>query len=222
MNLIYSIVTTLLINLSLTGCADASGQGTEAVDLRNRQQGTEVATFAGGCFWCTEAVFERVIGVKDVVSGYTGGPQENPTYKQVSYGETDHLEAVQIYYDPKIITYQELLEIFFEAHYPTQANGQGPDIGAQYLAAIFYHNEEQKRTATDYIDKLSKSGKYTKKIVTGVREYEKFWLAEKYHQNYYELNHGNPYIINIAVPKVKKFKKLFPDKVKAEYRSEAN
>ena len=216
MSYIYIAFTSILVNLSIVSCENNS-QVTLA-NLTDVQEGTAVATFAGGCFWCTEAVFERLVGVKDVVSGYTGGKIENPTYKQVSYGETEHAEAVQIYYDPKLVSYQELMEVFFATHDPTQFNRQGPDVGKQYRTAIFYHNEEQRKLSEAYIKKLNSSGKYSREIVTQLNAYDKFYIAEDYHQNYYELNPGNPYIIGIAKPKVKKFKKLFPDKVKPKYK----
>lgn len=174
----------------------------------------DTATFAGGCFWCTEAVFERTKGVKSVVSGYTGGTQKNPTYKQVSAGMTDYAEAVQIYYDPEVITYQQLLEVFFGTMDPTQLNRQGPDVGEQYRSAVYYHDAEQQSLAKDYMAKLGDSGKYDKPIVTQLEPHEKFWIAEDYHQDYYELNPGNPYIQSVAKPKVKKFKKNFPELLK--------
>ncbi|MEM8969664.1 MAG: peptide-methionine (S)-S-oxide reductase MsrA [Bacteroidota bacterium] len=174
----------------------------------------DTATFAGGCFWCTEAVFERVKGVKSVVSGYTGGSQANPTYKQVSNGRTDHAEAVQIYYDPEMITYQQLLEVFFGTMDPTQLNRQGPDVGEQYRSVVFYHDAEQQSLADEYMKKLGKSGKYDKPIVTQLVSYEKFWVAEDYHQDYYELNPGNPYIQSVAKPKVKKLKKNYTSLLK--------
>lgn len=220
MHTMYSILVSLAFNLSIAGCSGTS-ETTETVDVSARTtQGNEVATFAGGCFWCTEAVFERVEGVEDVVSGYTGGNERNPTYKQVSYGETEHAEAIQIYYDPDIVTYQQLLEVFFATHNPTEVNRQGPDVGKQYRTEVYYHNDQQRKLAEAYISKLNQSGKYDRPIATKVTSFDKFWLAESYHQNYYELNPGNPYIINVAVPKVKKFKKLFPDLVKAKYASE--
>ncbi len=215
MSNIYLFFVSFLLNFSVGSC-NSSNQ-VVAVDLATIQEGTAVATFAGGCFWCTEAVFERLVGVKDVVSGYTGGEIENPTYKQVSYGQTKHAEAVQIYYDPKVVSYQELLEVFFYTHYPTQVDGQGPDIGRQYRSAVFYHNEDERKLTEAYIQKLQNSGQYKKRIVTEVNAYTKFYLAEDYHQDYYELNPGNGYIISIAKPKVRKFKKRFPDKVKKEY-----
>ncbi|PWL32333.1 peptide-methionine (S)-S-oxide reductase MsrA [uncultured Roseivirga sp.] len=217
---IYSILVSAMLLLSVSACYGQS-EGSQLVDLNKAKgAGEEVATFAGGCFWCTEAVFERVKGVRDVVSGYTGGPEQSPTYYEVSYGETEHAEAVQIYYDPQVITYQELLDIFFVAHNPIQANGQGPDIGKQYRPVVYYHDAAQKSATENTIKKLDASGKYSKSIVTEVEAFEEFWLAEDYHQNYYELNPGNPYIIQVAVPKVKKFKKTFPEYVKAKYSGE--
>ncbi len=215
---LYSIMISIVFNLSMSSCA-AEGETKLAV-LDLSQNDNAIATFAGGCFWCTEAVFERVEGVKDVYSGYTGGKEDNPTYSQVSYGRTTHAEAIQIVYDPKVISYQELLDIFFISHYPTQVNGQGPDRGAQYRAAVFYHNEEQKNAAEATILKLSQSGEYEDKIATTVEQYDKFWMAEDYHQDYYELNPGNPYIIQVAIPKVKKLKKYFPEKIKDKYKAE--
>lgn len=176
------------------------------------------ATFAGGCFWCVEAVFERVEGVKDVISGYSGGKKENADYKKVSAGLTSHAEAVQIFYDPKVITFEELLEIFFATHDPTQLNRQGPDVGEQYRSAVFYHDDGQKEATKAYIQKLNQSGKFSKKIVTLVVPYDAFYTAEDYHQDYYEHNPGNPYIIQVTAPKVKKFLKQFPDKLKKKYQ----
>lgn len=219
MHIAYTLITSLLLNFGVFSCSNVNS--TELVNLEAEvQKGNEIATFAGGCFWCTEAVFERVNGVKNVVSGYTGGKENNPTYEDVSYGRSTHAEAIQIYYDPKVISYQELLEVFFYTHDPTQVNRQGPDVGTQYRTEVFYHDENQKKLATDYISKLNQSGKYNKPIATKVTEYTKFWLAEDYHQNYYELNPGNPYIINIAVPKVNKLKEHFPDLIKKKYASE--
>jgi len=219
MSLLSTFLTTVLLNLSMTACGP--GDKTEAVSVANlEQEGREVATFAGGCFWCTEAVFERVEGVIDVYSGYTGGDQENPTYKQVSYGETNHAEAVQVVFDPSVIKYQELLNIFFATIDPTQLNRQGPDVGAQYRNVVYYHSFKQQIEAEATVNKLNRSGKYDKELATTVEKFTKFWKAEGYHQDYYELNPGNPYIINIAVPKVKKLKMLFPDKIKPKYQSE--
>jgi peptide-methionine (S)-S-oxide reductase len=188
--------------------------------MANAQKETEIATLAGGCFWCTEAVFERVEGVVDVYSGYTGGEEENPTYQQVSYGRTTHAEAIQVVYDPAVLSYETILSIFFTAaHDPTQLDRQGNDVGKQYRSAAYYHNADQKKAIDKAIAKYNKE-KYNGEIVTEVVPFEKFWMAEGYHQDYYELNPGNPYIINVARDKVRKLNKYFPDLVKAKYRGE--
>ena len=178
-------------------------------------QNLEKATFAGGCFWCTEAVFERVKGVLDVVSGYTGGQKPNPTYKEVSYGKTEHAEGVQIFFDPQAISYQELVEIFFATHDPTTLNRQGPDIGKQYRSAVYYHDEQQKKIVEDHIAQLTTDNVYENPIVTQVEPYTEFYLAEEYHQDYYQKHPNHPYIMAVAKPKVEKFKKKFKDKLKA-------
>lgn len=177
-----------------------------------------VATFAGGCFWCTEASFERIEGVIDVISGYSGGEKEFPTYSEVSNKKTSHAEAIQIFYDKKVISYQELLEIFFVAHDPTQLNRQGPDVGPQYRSAIFYATEQEKQMAEAYIKKLNGSGKFEKPIVTELSEYEEFWVAEGYHQNYYELHPNQSYVYSVSRPKVEKVMKTFKDKLKPVYQ----
>jgi len=148
----------------------------------------KTAIFAGGCFWCTEAVFERVVGVRDVVSGYTGGTQKNPTYKDVSYGRTDHAEAVQMYFDPKEISYQELVEIFFATHDPTTLNRQGPDRGKQYRSAVYYHDESQRKVVQSYIQLLTNRGTFQDPIVTETVAIDIFYPAEDYHQDYYQKN----------------------------------
>ena len=178
----------------------------------------QVATFAGGCFWCTEAAFERIEGVKDVISGYSGGQQAYPTYKEVGYGNTDHAEAIMIYFDPAVVDYATLLQVFFVAHDPTQLNRQGPDVGRQYRSAIFYHNDDQQALSAHLINTLNDSGKLEKKIVTELNSYEEFWVAEAYHQDYYELNPGNSYVRNVSRPKVEKVEKLFASILKEKYR----
>ena len=178
------------------------------------------ATFAGGCFWCTEASFERIEGVVDVISGYAGGDVEYPTYYQVADGKTKYAEAIQIYYDPAVITYEQLLDVFFVAHDPTTLNRQGPDIGPQYRSAIFYKTQEELATAKKVIEQVNASDAYKKKIVTQLNPYEEFWTAEGYHQDYYEHNPGNPYIQRISRPKVEKVMKTFKDQLKPKYKKE--
>ena len=177
-----------------------------------------VATFAGGCFWCTEASFERIKGVIDVISGYSGGEIEYPTYYQVADGRTKHAESIQIYFDPEVISYQTLLEIFFTAHDPTTLNRQGPDKGPQYRSEIFYHGDEQKDLAQKYMAKLTKEGAFADPIVTKLNAYQEFWTAEDYHQDFYVNNPLQPYIVAVSRPKVKKVEAKFRDLLKEEYK----
>ena len=174
----------------------------------------EVATFAGGCFWCTEAYFEKLKGVQRVISGYCGGKEKNPTYQQVSNGQTGHAESVQVFYDPEQISYNELLKVHFATHDPTTIDRQGPDVGNQYRSVVFYHNQQQKALAENYIAGLNLSGKYKGKIVTQVVPFSHFYEAEKYHQDYYRLNPNDPYVTNVARPKVKKFETEFRSSLK--------
>jgi peptide-methionine (S)-S-oxide reductase len=174
----------------------------------------DTATFATGCFWCTEAKFQQLKGVKKVMSGYTGGKIKNPTYEQVCTGNTGHAEACNIVYDPKVISYDELLEAFFVAHDPTQLNRQGNDVGTQYRSAVFYHNGAQKEKATYYINKLNTAKAYKDKIVTQVLPATVFYKAEGYHQNYYNLNGSQPYCKYVIQPELEKFKKVFANKLK--------
>ena len=172
------------------------------------------AVFAGGCFWCIEGALQQIDGIIDVVSGYSGGDEAFPTYHQVGSGTTGHAESVVVFYDDKKLNYQTLLELFFEAHDPTQANGQGPDHGPQYRAIVFYENEAQKQEAEAYIQKLNESGKYDRPIVTEVSPYKSFWVAEAYHQDYYEHHPENPYVQSVSKPKVEKIARLFKDLLK--------
>lgn len=174
---------------------------------------TAIATFGTGCFWCTEACFQQLKGVVSVTSGYTGGKTKNPTYKEVCNGETGHAEAIQVVYDPKIITYVELLEVFWKIHDPTTLNRQGNDVGTQYRSAIFTHTEEQKKQAEEYKSKLDKSGAFKDPIVTEITPASVFYPAEDYHQNYFKLNGSQPYCQYVIKPKMDKFKSVFKDKL---------
>ncbi|WP_298153091.1 peptide-methionine (S)-S-oxide reductase MsrA [Flavobacterium sp.] len=180
------------------------------------QDGMEVATFAGGCFWCTEAIFLELDGVKSVVSGYTGGARANPTYEQVSSGATGHAEATQITFDPTKVSFGELLEVFFATHDPTTLNRQGNDVGTQYRSEIFYHSDAQKKTAEDYIAQLTASKTFSDPIVTKVSPAAVFYAAEDYHQNYYNQNKGQSYCHYVITPKVDKVRTKFKDKLKKE------
>ncbi len=176
---------------------------------------TEVATFANGCFWCTEAIFEQLDGVISAVSGYTGGQVKNPTYKEVCTGETGHAECLQITYDPAKISFDELLEVFWQTHDPTTLNRQGADVGTQYRSGIFYHNEMQKERAEKYKAELNKSGAFDNPVVTEITPFTVFYPAEDYHQQYFENNENNNSYCRIVIrPKVDKFQKVFKDKLK--------
>ena len=174
---------------------------------------TETATLAGGCFWCIEAAFKELDGVESVTSGYAGGHVENPTYEQVCTGETGHAEAVQVAYDPDVISYLDLLEIFFRIHDPTTKDRQGPDVGTQYRSAVFYHDDEQRETVEGFVEGLEASGVYDG-IVTEIGPLETFYEAEEYHQDYFEKNPEDAYCRMHAAPKVEKVREEFESKVR--------
>ncbi len=175
----------------------------------------ELATFAGGCFWCTEAVFLDLKGVKAVQSGYTGGKRPNPTYEQVSSGGTGHAEAIQIEFDPSEISYEELLEVFFATHDPTTLNRQGADVGTQYRSEVFYHSDAQKEAAENYIAQMTAALTFKDPIVTKVSAAQPWYPAEDYHQNYYKRNTSQSYCHYVITPKVEKVRKVFKDKLKS-------
>ncbi|MEX2580024.1 MAG: peptide-methionine (S)-S-oxide reductase MsrA [Verrucomicrobiales bacterium] len=171
----------------------------------DEQDATEIATLGGGCFWCTEAVMERLDGVEDVVSGYMGGHVENPTYEQVSSARTGHAEVIQVSFDPSRISYEEILDVFWQAHDPTTPNQQGADRGPQYRSVVFYHSPEQKKLAEESKRKLDSSGTYGDPAVTEITEASTFWAAEESHQDYYRRNkESNPYCRIVIAPKMKK------------------
>ncbi|MHA3962681.1 MAG: peptide-methionine (S)-S-oxide reductase MsrA [Candidatus Thorarchaeota archaeon SMTZ1-45] len=175
----------------------------------------ETTTFGSGCFWCTEAIFQQLKGVSSVVSGYSGGHVKNPTYEQVTTGRTGHAEVCQIQFDPEQISFEELLEVFFNTHDPTTLNRQGNDIGTQYRSVIFYHTEEQRKAAESVKDKLDKSRTWKNPIVTEIVPFDLFYPAEDYHQNYYKNNPNQGYCRVVIAPKVNKFEKVFKLKIKS-------
>lgn len=199
-------------------CQQSNRSGVERspeVHARVGGQGAlDTATFAGGCFWCTEAQFQQLEGVDTVISGYTGGQIKNPSYKQVTTGNTGHAEAINVIYLPDVISYDELLEAFFAAHDPTQLNRQGNDIGQQYRSAIFYHDDTEKEKAEYYIRRLNEEKVYNRPIVTTLEPYTAFYIAEDYHQNYFNLNPEQAYCQYVIVPKLDKFKKVFKGRLK--------
>lgn len=175
---------------------------------------TDTATFGNGCFWCTEAIFQQLEGVLKVESGYSGGHVENPTYKEVCEGTTGHAEAIQIVYDPSRISFDELLEVFWQTHDPTTLNRQGNDVGTQYRSVVFYHNKEQQEKAEEYKQKLDEAKAFNAPIVTEISPFQKFYVAENYHQDYYNLNGSQPYCYYVIRPKLDKFRKAFGDKIR--------
>ncbi|MFZ9978229.1 MAG: peptide-methionine (S)-S-oxide reductase MsrA [Candidatus Kapaibacteriota bacterium] len=175
---------------------------------------TAVATFGAGCFWCVEAVFQDLNGVYSVESGYMGGKKQDPTYKEVCTGMTGHAEVCRIIYDPRLLTFKDLLEVFWQTHDPTTLNRQGNDVGTQYRSAIFYYSEDQKKEAEFYKSELDKSGAFSDPIVTTLEKVDRFYPAEDYHQNYYNQNGDQPYCAFVIKPKVEKFKKAFSSRLK--------
>ena len=221
--LYFRTVTYLLLLVAMVaGCSLQAAHGEEQpaanpVTKNDKpREKMEQATFGGGCFWCTEAVFLELEGVEKVTSGYSGGFVENPTYQQVCSGRTGHAEVIQIEYDPAKVSFAELLEVHFKTHDPTTLNRQGNDIGPQYRSAVFYHNKEQKELSEQAITELNKERAYRRPIVTEVTEFQKFWPAEDYHQNYLAENPNQPYCRAVVQPKVNKFRKVFKDKLKKE------
>ena len=177
---------------------------------KNATADTETAVFGAGCFWCVEAIYERVNGVKSVESGYAGGHVDNPTYKQVTSGTTGHAEVARLEYDPEVISYEELLEVFWHTHNPTTKNRQGADVGPQYRSVIFYMNEDQKTIAEESMKKTDASDLWEDPIVTEIEPLSNYSVAENYHQNYYENNPNAGYCSIVIAPKIAKFKKDFP------------
>lgn len=174
----------------------------------------DTATLGTGCFWCTEAIFQQLKGVLKVSSGYSGGHVNNPSYEQICEKNTGHAEAVQVIYDPSVISFDDLLQVFWQTHDPTTLNRQGNDVGPQYRSVVFYHNKEQHQKAEQYKQELEKSGCWENKIVTTIEPFNKFFIAENYHQNYYKNNGSQPYCYFVIKPKLETFEKVFRDKIK--------
>ncbi len=212
-------IITIFSLFSFIGCNQAKNQTTEKdtskkVKRSNMNTHLEVATFGGGCYWCIEAVFQRLEGVEKVESGFSGGQVKNPTYKEVCTGTTGHAEVIQITFDTTKTTFEEILKVFFTMHDPTTLNRQGNDIGTQYRSAVFYHNDEQKKAAEEIIAALNTSKAYPNSIVTEVSKLDVFYKAEDYHQNYYNENSDEGYCRFAIQPKIEKFEKVFKDRLK--------
>ena len=207
---IYPLLICLII-VSCTGDAQRKTPKSKAELI-----GLSKAYFAGGCFWCVEAIFQSVKGVEEAISGYAGGEMVNPSYELVSAGVTDHAETVEIYYDPNIVSYTTLLKVFFESHDPTTLNRQGPDSGTQYRSAIFYQTNEERDKIRSFIKKLESEGIFTEKIITEVTKLGKFYDAEAYHQEYEYNNPDNPYVQGVSIPRLNQFKEKLPELLKED------
>jgi peptide-methionine (S)-S-oxide reductase len=223
MKTIQKMRAGILVSLTaLASCANSNNNQPVKINSITMTQNNELhpstdidtATFGSGCFWCTEAVFQELKGILTVESGYSGGTIKNPSYKEVCSGLTGHAEVIQVTYDPKVISYPELLEVFWKTHDPTTMNRQGNDEGTQYRSVIFYRSPYQKQQAEKYKKELDASGAFSKPIVTEITAFSHFYKAEDYHQDYYSLNGEQPYCSYVIQPKVEKFRKVFHDKLK--------
>ncbi|MAO09496.1 MAG: peptide-methionine (S)-S-oxide reductase [Flavobacteriaceae bacterium] len=221
MNKIFLIVSTALLFSAQVSCqSNKKNKEAEGMAQKNQQpvevaaeNGLERAYFASGCFWCVEAIYESVKGVKESISGYSGGHTKNPTYESSNTGTTGHAEAVEIIYNPDVVSFKTLVDVYFGSQNITQVNGQGPDRGSQYRSIIFYQNDEQKQIIEGKISELEKEvGEGN--VAAQVLPFQKFWVAEGYHQDYEENNPQNPYIQNVSIPRLKKFQKKFPELLK--------
>lgn len=211
----YFSISNIFAAIILISCAQKQSSTMNTTNLSSiTNSKTDTATFGAGCFWCVEAVFQQLDGVLKVTSGYSGGHVVNPTYEQVCSKTTGHVEVAQIIYDPSKITFEDLLQVFWKTHDPTTIDQQGNDIGPQYRSVVFYHNEEQKKTTEHYKDELNRSSAWASPIVTSIEPLKNFYVAEDYHQNYYNANSDQMYCRYVIQPKLEKFQKVFNDKLK--------
>jgi peptide-methionine (S)-S-oxide reductase len=212
MNLMLSLV--LGITTCIISCAQQESSTTKLIANTNMNTTTDTATLGAGCFWCVEAVFQQLDGVLKVYSGYTGGHVPNPTYEQVCEKKTGHVEVCQVVFDPAKITFEEILEVFWKTHDPTTPDQQGADVGPQYRSAVFYNNDDQKKSAEEIKTALQQSGAWSKPIVTTIEPLKEFYMAENYHQDYYQANPNQMYCRYVIKPKMEKFEKVFKEKLK--------
>src|SRR6056300_794610 len=209
----------LIILLALQSCQTQSQTQQRTIPV-TIPDNAAVAYFASGCFWCVEAIYESVEGVYEVISGYSGGTEKNPTYREVSYGRTTHAEAVAVYYKPDEVSFSELLTVFFVSHDPTTLNRQGPDRGAQYRSIAFYQNDVERQLIESYINALNEAGVYRNPIVTEIKAFTVFYEAEGYHQDSEKNNPSDPYIRNVSIPRLNRFKEALPQLLKPEAKNE--
>ena len=212
----FKIFNYILVFLLMYSC-ESKGQNNKISTQNTKteaKKGEAVAVFAEGCFWCSEHIFESVVGVRDAVSGYTGGNTINPTYEEVSAHTTGHVEAIKVFYDPKLISFKELVDVFFASHDPTTLNQQGPDIGDSYRSAAYYQNDTEKKIIEDAIKDLTAKKVFKNPIVTEVKPVVEFYNAEDYHQQYIDNNPNNGYVQNVSIPRYNEFKKKYKGKLK--------
>ena len=217
MKTMYLILSLIFINQCKIGAPPAENRMNPVWEPVENYQEKAKAYFASGCFWCVEYIYESLEGVEEAFSGYAGGTTKNPNYYQITTGRTGHAETVEVIYDPNIISFKTLVEVFFDSHDPTQLNRQGPDSGTQYRSIAFYQNMEEKKIIEDYIAKLKAEKVFDKKIVTEVKSLKKFYYAEEYHQDYEVNNPNDLYILNISKPRFKKFKAKSPELLKEDH-----
>lgn len=209
-----SLFLALFVALPFMMCSSPNDAQPMVQKDRAKLEGLSVAYFASGCFWCVEAVYESVEGVEEAISGYSGGKEKNPSYRQVSAGATGHAEAVAVYYDPEVVDFRTLVKVFYASQDPTTVNGQHPDYGSQYRSIIFYSNEEEKAIAMEEKKLLGESGMYSEPIATEISAFVKFWEAEEYHQDYERRNPNQPYVRSVSIPRLNRFKEKMPEVLK--------
>jgi peptide-methionine (S)-S-oxide reductase len=218
MKSLISLLVIAAMSSGFVSCAQKSSRINTSQKTKNDLSKFSKAIFAAGCFWHEEALFESVKGVQEAISGYAGGTTQNPTYESVETGNTGHAESVTVYYDPSVISYADLLKVYFAGQNPTQVNGQGPDEGTQYRSIAFYNNTAEKKQIEDYIKQMNSSGKYKAPVAVQVMPFTKFWVAEDYHQDYIAHNPEGGYVQNVSIPEIRHFQKEYPDMIKPDHK----
>ncbi|MEO8763738.1 MAG: peptide-methionine (S)-S-oxide reductase MsrA [Ginsengibacter sp.] len=218
MKSLIALFIAITLTAGVTSCAQKSPTTPAKIMLPKDLSKYSKATFAAGCFWHEEALFESVKGVAEAVSGYAGGTTKNPSYESIETGTTGHAESVMVYYDPTVISYATLLKVYFAGQDPTQVNGQGPDLGTQYRSIAFYNNDAEKKQVEDYIKQMAASGKYNAPIAAQVMPFTKFWEAEDYHQDYIVHNPEGGYVQHVSIPEIRHFQKEYPELVKPDHK----
>ncbi len=212
--MLLTLITLINLQTCISSTPPTNRENAIWTPPETEQTGLEKAYFASGCFWCVEAIYESVKGVHEVYSGYAGGQTKNPNYNQIGTGRTGHAEAVEVIYDPKIVSFSTLVQVFFGSHDPTTPNRQGPDIGSQYRSIAFYQTNQEREIIQNYIELLEKENIFDKEIVTEVTKLDVFYFAEEYHQDYEKRNPNNPYVRSVSIPRLRKFQSLYPELLK--------